>query len=105
MMNAAAIRSELNSTPTGAMRFSPKMESRYMLRADASVVPESEFWKARVSLSRLMPARYTGTCFCLLEARPAPANNATNTTAAQMAASHRLSVEMSCPKVPNTETM
>ena len=55
--NAAAMMSVLNATPTGAMRASPNTDSIYQLRVVASVVPDSEFWKARESLSRLMPAR------------------------------------------------
>ncbi len=56
--NATRMTSEHMTVPMGAMRFSPKMPSRYQLRAVACVSPESEFWNVRPALSRPTPARY-----------------------------------------------
>ena len=46
-----------HAVPKGEMRFSPKMPSRYQLRAEAVDSPDSEFENVRSALSRLTPAR------------------------------------------------
>ena len=46
-----------HAVPNGDKRFSPKMPSRYQLRADAVDSPDSELENVRSALSRLTPAR------------------------------------------------